>query len=413
MGISVILPKTLRQYESLVRHALGGPDPRKTPAEQAWADLRTAARAVGCETSFLGAVGKTAAARHIFPKEMTDNIALEVMKFCGSGTPKSHYRRGCEQIDSMWGKVPTDLLPPSPLGIKRPPPRPPRAPRPVQLPDPVQTAWADLYARLRGRGWTNKQVQVLSYVRVRARAAGITPKDLSQDFIDTLECDITAVTDRTRLRAAVRCITMLSSDPDLRGLPDLTPAVSTKFTHGGAGEQARAELEDLMAFMNAATPTRRAFRVAVGVLTDAMGRPDIPLKDLLQADISAYDIGHHEPRRKVHTDKIRNLREFIELPWTPAWQELQKVVTGTGMTTLKNPVPKVLSWKSGMDPNSLTLEWARRLDRELRSTLKNPPHGRADLALTLANNLKAFDALHDIPEIAGCGLLPPRIGPIR
>ena len=69
-----------------------------------------------------------------------------------------------------------------------------------------------------------------------------------------------------------------------------------------------------MDFMNAAATTRRRFRVSVGALTDAMGRPDIPLGDLIQADMSAYDLGIHEPRRKIHTNNVRNLREFIELP---------------------------------------------------------------------------------------------------
>ncbi|MFO7921850.1 MAG: hypothetical protein R6U99_13785, partial [Nioella sp.] len=156
-----------------------------------------------------------------------------------------------------------------------------------------------------------------------------------------------------------------------------------------------------------------SFRLAVGVLTDAMGRPDIPLKETLQADISAYDFGPHEPRRKVHTDKIRNLRRFVELPWTPAWRELQRVVTGTGLKALDNPVPKVLAWNPRTDPDGLTLEWAQRLDRDFRSTLRHPPHGRTYIAKKLVRHLAAFDALHNIPAVAGSGLMPPRIGQIR
>lgn len=413
VGIPSILPKTLRKYVNRVRHALGGPDPRKTPAEQAWADLRTAARAVGCETSFLWAVAQAAASKGLFPTEVSETTALEILKACKVHHERSAFRRGCEQFDALRGKVPPDLLPPSPLGIKPPPPRPPRAPKPVLPPDPVQTAWTDLYARLREHGWTHKEVGALSYLRVRACAAGIAPRDLCQEFIGTLEREITVVSDRTRLRAAVQRIATLSKRSDFSDLPDLSIPDDRRFSHGGLGEQARADLEELMAFMNAAQSTRRGFRVAVGILTDAMGRPDIPLRELLKADMSAYDLGAHEPRRKVHTDKIRTLREFIELPWTPAWRELQGVVTGASMTALDNPVPKVLAWNPGADPNGLTLEWAQRLDRDLRSTLKNPPHGRADLGRKLARHLAAFDALHDIPAVAGSGLLPPRIGPIR
>lgn len=183
-------------------------------------------------------------------------------------------------------------------------------------------------------------------------------------------------------------------------------------SHGGPSEMASAELEELMEFMNAAAPTRRAFRVAVGVLTDAMGRPQLSLKEILQEDMSKYELGHHEPRRKLHTDKIRNLHEFLELPWTLAWQALQRIIVGTGMTARDNPIPKVLAWHPGTDPEGLTQEWAQRLYRELRSPLTTPPRGRFDLASTLAQQLTAFDRLHDIPAIAESRLLPPRIGPI-
>lgn len=412
VGIPSILPKTLGRYVNRVRRALGGPDPRKTPAEQAWADLWTAARAAGCETSCLWAVSKPAAARGLFPAEVSETVAFEILTSHHQSS-RSPCRRGCEQLDALRGKVPPDLLPTSPLGIKRPTPRPPRAPKPVLPPDPVKTAWADLYARLRERGCTHKELGDLSYLRVRACASGISPEKLSQDFIDALTRDITKVADRTRLRSAVRSLAELSRESNSGNLPDITPPAFTKFTHGGPGEKARAELEGLMDFMNAAQSTRRGFRVTVGVLTDAMGRPDIPLGELLQADMTAYDLGPHEPRRKVHTNNVRNLREFVELPWTPAWRELQKVVTGTGMTALDNPVPKVLAWNPGADPDGLTLEWAQRLDRELRSTLKNPPDGRTYLARKLARHLAAIDALHEIPAVAGSGLLPPRIGPIR
>lgn len=410
LGVSSIQAITHRGYVNLIRRTLGGPDPRKTPAEQAWADLRASARAAGRESNFLWAVSQKAAAQNISPREMTSTIAQELMWSYEDKKMWTQFRQGCEQFDALRTKIPQELLPPSALGIRR---APPRAPKPVVPPDPVKTAWADLYARLHGLGWQKSQLSSLSYLRVRASSANIVPSALSQPFIEKLERDITRVEDRTRLRAAVLSIAALSREPGFRDLPDLTPPAYTKFTHGGPGERARAELDDLMNFMNAAAPTRRAFRVAVGVLTDAMGRTDIPLKDILETDVSAYDLGSHEPQRKYHTDMLRHLRKFLELPWTPAWRELQTVVVGTGIATLNNPVPKVLSWIPNVDPDGLTLEWAQRLDRDLRSTLKNPPHGRADLAKTLARHLAALDALHEIPAVAGSGLLPLRIGPIR
>lgn len=413
VGIPAIKLKSLRTYENSVRHALGGHDPRKSPAEQAWVDLRSAARAAACETSFLWALGNPAAAQGLFPPEISEEVALNLLWANESPGMRAHFLRGCEQFDAIRGKIPPDMLPPLPLGIRKNPPKPPRIQSLPPTQSQAQIAWAKLYARLRLQGWMQRQLSVLSYLRVQACAVEIAPQDLSQSFIERLEGKVTKGPDRFRLRAAVVGIAELSNDADFRDLPGLKPPVYIKFTHGGPAERARAELEELMEFMSAAATTRRGFRVAVGVLTDALGRPDIPLKKILQADMSTCELGAHEPRRKVHTDKIRALRDFLELPWTPAWRELQGIVTGTGMTALDNPVPKVLSWNPGTDPDGLTLEWARRLDRELRSTLKNPPHGRADLAKTLARHLAAFDALHDIPVVTGSGLLPPRIGAVR
>jgi hypothetical protein len=349
VNVPSVAKTTLYQYEKHLLRGLGGPDPRKSPSEQAWADLWTAARTAGCETSCLWAISKPAAARGLFPAEVSETVALEILA-SHHPSSRSPCRRGCEQLDALRGKVPPDLLPPSPLGIRLHTPRPPREPKPVLPPDPVKIAWADLYARLRARGWTRKQTSALSYVRVRASTAGIAPGGLNQGFIDTLERDTTSVGDRDRLRAAVSCISTLSSDPEFAHLPDLKPVSYVLFTHGGPTERAGAELEELMDFMNAAATTRCAFRMAVGVLTDAMGRPELSLKKLLESDMSGYDLGPHEPRRKVHTTKIRSLRAFLELPWTPAWRELQRIVTGTGLTALDNPVPKVLAWNPGTDP---------------------------------------------------------------
>lgn len=404
---------TLRSYVSLVRCSLGGPDPRKNPAEQAWADLRTAARVAGCETSFLWSLGKPAAYRNLCPWEVSETIALEIIDSYLNSSMPSQCRRGCEQFDALREKVSSELLPPFPLGIRRRPPPPPQQPKPALCPDPVKTAWGSLFARLREYGWEQKHLSNLSYIRVRATMAGIVPQALSQSFIDALLGDITMVQDRTRLRAAVLVIKKLSGDANFIDLPDISPPEDHRFTHGGPSPQAAAELEEIMDRMNVAASTRRSYRVAVGVVTDAMGHPDIPLNVILKTDMSAFDLGIHEPRRKPHMGVIKSIHDFLELHWTPAWQELHRVVAGTGMTALVNPVPKVLSWNPSTDPQNLTKEWAKGLDRKFRSTLMSPPHGRADIAKALARHLAAFDALHGIPEVARTGLLPSRIGPIR
>lgn len=413
VGLEDMDPKLLNAYLSKVRRVAGGRDFRLAVVGQAWADLRAAARAEGCDTSLLWALGKPATARNLFPWDISETAALAIIASYSHSSMWSQCRRGCEQFDALRGKVPSDFLPPVPIGIRRPLPRPPRKPKPIVLLNPAEMAWGVLYVRLREKGWNSQRVAALSYLRVRATAAGHAPHELTQSFIETLRCDITKRNDYTRFRVAVREIETLSKDPAFNDLPSISAPRDRRFTHGGSDRQPRAELEDLLDFMNAAPSTRRGFRVAVGVFTDALKRPNISLEELFHVDMTAYNLGAHEARRKVHSDKIKNLRDFADLPWTSAWRDLQRETIASGMTAKANPVPKILSWNPETDPDGLTKEWAQRLDRELRSTLTNPPHGRADLALTLARHLKAFDALHDIPQVAGSGLLPPRIGEIR
>ena len=114
-----------------------------------------------------------------------------------------------------------------------------------------------------------------------------------------------------------------------------------------------------------------------------------------------------------HLKEMKTLQRFRALQWSPAWKNLNKLVVETGTTISKNPVPKILAWNPGCDPIDLSLAWAQKIDKDLRSTLINAPHGRADLAITLANQLALFDKLHDVASVSASGLLPERIGNIR
>ena len=64
----------------------------------------------------------------------------------------------------------------------------------------------------------------------------------------------------------------------------------------------------------------------------------------------------------------------------------------------------------GDSPGILTAYWVTAQARAFRSTVLHPPHGRADLAETLAANAARLDALHEIPCLRDSGLLPPRLG---
>jgi len=71
----------------------------------------------------------------------------------------------------------------------------------------------------------------------------------------------------------------------------------------------------------------------------------------------------------------------------------------------KKPIPRILSWALVAASKDLTPSWAQTADRKLPPKL-TPQHGRADLAITPANQLALFDGLHGIPTIRISGLLP-------
>lgn len=418
LGLPPLTKVVLRAYVTQLLRALGGPDPHLNAVEQAWSDLRTAARTAGCKTSEIWAIGKPAAARGIPPSRITAADVTDIMRSYKLNSMPATCRKGSMQFDALRGILSDTSLPPEPLGIRHVPRRRvARAAGATQASNAATQArhgWKNLYAALRARGWSTSKVgNILAPLKMRCLAAGHAPEDLTLDIFRTLEAD-TATAEQSRLRNAVRHLRALGQDdPRYAMFRHSLPDVRTGRTHGGVPESCAAELEELLDCMNAAAPTRRNTRVTVGVVADALGRPDIALADLLRADLADLDLGKHEPRKKIHAGKLQSLCRFLDLPWTPAWRELQAVVVASGIGAKDNPVPKVLAWQPGTAPKGVSLAWAQDLDRKLRSTLHNPPHGRADLARSLARNLAAFDRLHDLPQVAASGLLPPKIEAVR
>jgi len=104
---------------------------------------------------------------------------------------------------------------------------------------------------------------------------------------------------------------------------------------------------------------------------------------------------------------ITRLREFHDLPWTPAWRQLQAVIVAAKAPMRDNPIPALLRRAGGRNPLELDLALAQAIDRSLRRD------GRADLALTFASDIGRLDALHARARVRPSGLLPRRFGPIR
>ena len=103
-----------------------------------------------------------------------------------------------------------------------------------------------------------------------------------------------------------------------------------------------------------------------------------------------------------HRPVLTRLRDYRALPWTGEWRGLQVAVSSAGVKAGDNPVAALLRHAEGRAPRALDLAWTRAVDRTLRRA------GRADLAKTFAANLRRLDALHDVPDLAASGLLPPR-----
>jgi hypothetical protein len=174
-----------------------------------------------------------------------------------------------------------------------------------------------------------------------------------------------------------------------------------------------ADLMETLDRMGMSASGRREAAAAAKGLAEVSG--DQPsLGALLAQDFfEAFDWSPFAGRAAAYRLVLDRVRGFRDLPWTEGWRTLQRAVVAAGVSMRENPVPRLLPYAVGREPRDLDAAWAAETDRTLRSTLLNPPHGRADLALTFANNIRRFDLLHDLAEIAGGGLLPPRIGNYR
>lgn len=118
LGLPPLTKVVLRAYVTRLLRALGGRDPHLNAVEQAWSDLRTAARAAGCETSKIWAIGKPAASRGIPPSRITAADVTDIMRSYRSNSMPAKCCKGCTQFDALRGILPNTSLPRDPLGIR-------------------------------------------------------------------------------------------------------------------------------------------------------------------------------------------------------------------------------------------------------------------------------------------------------
>jgi hypothetical protein len=407
VGVPPVEPQTLHNYVNFVLHEIGGRDYRLSETEQAWSDLRKAARAAGYETSALYNLSMPAAAQGMLPSEITPSWVEGLITYHKSredrATP-TQCRVGCEQFDALRNVLPKEIFPAEPLGIRRTPPRVKQPPQPKV---PVVAAWDMLYDEIKQNASLTKEYKHLWYIRGEAIKFSLPPQKITQDWL--LELQDTCPRDR---RSAV--YGGIENLRKISGFQHLKPLRTRKQRHGGLPGGLAQELETVLIEMGAAPTSSRQTKLALGVLVECLGLGDtVGLQDICNIDMETVEWGCSSAKAKAYSLKVSQLQKYVGLPWTKDWKTLQQLVREAGLRLLKNPVPKLLSWGPGPSPQKVTLKWAQELDRELRSTLLNPPHGRADLAKTMAGHVAAFDRLREIPEVVASGLMPEPIGPVR
>ena len=401
--------------------AAGCRDPRVSPPGAAWRALKRAVRAVGAKPERLNVVAAAAMRDGLGPADLTSAwFAKRLAQPQQMAT--SAFRMDAVLLDAFRGddRIPQALLPAEPTAVKRlrrprGAPKPPPAPRPKTEGALWVVAWIDLFAAARAHGYSSRRLHPLYALKTRAIAAELGPRHVTVGWIVAL-----MNTETCRNRSAIfRAMRLLD---EFRDSPDLAPfAPKEKLTEKVVADRRdrpplsstmMADLNETLEAMGAANSTRREAAAAVKALVE-VSEDRLDLGQLLGQELGELDWGPFKARAKAYILVLDRLRTFRQLPWTEKWMALQRVVVEAGVPMSQNPVPRLLPYAKGREPHQLDTSWAAIIDRNLRSTLQNPPHGRADLALTFTNHICRLDALHDIGAVATSGLLPPRIGAYR
>jgi hypothetical protein len=406
----------LRQLAKILI-AAGAPDPRRATVAGAWAALCTAVRATGRRTEVLSSIAAPAKDAGLRPSDITAAWIADRMASL-SIKQRNALRSACLLLDATRYEevIPAHLLPSEPTGMvrqSRQSPHP-REMLPKPLVAPVEQAWIDLFAAMRRAGASGADLHPVYAVRSEAIGRGLPPGDVDLAWIERWRAESDTAR-ATRFACAARLLDKMREHP---GLADHLPA-----SRIGAPEDRRrsaaglpagiaADLAALLRAQGAGASTKRAASIAVRALADALAARSASLAatslvQLLRADTAGLDWGRNADQAPTHEGTVGRLRAFHDLPWTPAWRRLQTAVVAAGVSMRDNPIPALLRRAGSRDPLELDLAWARAVDRSLRR------EGRADLALTFANDLGRLDALHARAELARSGLLPPRFGPIR
>lgn len=272
--------------------------------------------------------------------------------------------------------------------------------------------WATLLSRAKLIGLDGIDIPALLLINLFAetRKPPIGPAEIDRKVAKDF------VTRAQERGEAAECLRGLKSlDLLRRKLPDLLPG------------PAIGDLQDWLQQMNAEMPEAleaalRADAIAAGYGKHAV-RARIVAVRALYALTRNTAVFEHQPAeipwrmlideaRAGHPDKFssygnewKRLASQYGRRWSGGWRTLQAKIVEVGIPRSENPVEPLMkvALETALEPWQLDREWAWIHDRSLRP----------DLRRKWKRAITCFDALHDVPEIAQSGLLPPEhLGPM-
>lgn len=127
---------------------------------------------------------------------------------------------------------------------------------------------------------------------------------------------------------------------------------------------------------------------------------DIPWAELLRTALESH------PQEMTHyRTEIQRLADGLAQDLSPGWHHLNALLCDCGVSKTDNPVGRLsrVAQLTDLDPWHLDREWAWQHERGLRP----------DLRLTWSRAIDLFDALQEIPGVAGSNMLPTgQLGPM-
>jgi hypothetical protein len=389
-------------------------DPRRTEVEWAWDHLHAELRRAGIRRPAFYELARRAQESALAPQELTPEWIAEALSKLPMRKARA-FRSDCYRMDKYResGLVSADLLSLRATGLSRRESRRPPTP-PEKAKDPVKEAWSALTEKARAEGFTKNQIDNLSPLRSRAKAVGLAPQEVTGAWLRDLIAT-QGSPDARRLKTAVGQLNRFRSSEGLRPLlpnDELLAAWEDPLDPTARATEALVnELSSVLDLMGYKAVARREMKRALCTLIDRVGAaPELRL--LLDRDLEAVDWKGCSGAAS-HVRCLKRAKNFIMLPWTAGWRELQALVATADVPSATNPVPKLLAHAEGREPWELDADWAGEIDRNYRRMGNLSRHGRADLALTFEANIRRFDALHKIPAIATSGFLPKLIGNYR